>query len=138
MSATHATIPDIDRKGLREFGLLMAAVIGVLFGIFFPWLFGKGWPLWPWIIAAAFALPALVWPDALKPVYHVWMRFGLVLHKIMTPLILSIVFFLVFTPTALVLKLFGKDAMRRKLDPATDSYRIDNRGEKMGDMERPF
>ena len=53
MSATHATIPDIDRKGLREFGLLMAAVIGVLFGDFFPWLFDKGWPTWPWIIAAA-------------------------------------------------------------------------------------
>jgi hypothetical protein len=66
------------------------------------------------------------------------MRFGLFMSRIMTPLVLGIVFFLVFTPVALGLKLLGKDAMRRKLDPQADSYRIDNRDTTMGDMERPF
>ena len=46
----------------------------------------------------------------------------------------GIVFFLVFTPMALVLKLLGKDAMRRKLDPQAESYRIDNKDATMGDM----
>jgi O-antigen/teichoic acid export membrane protein len=138
MSAHPANIPELDRKGLREFGLLMAAVIGVLFGLFFPWLFDHGWPSWPWIISVAFALPALVVPTALRPVYRGWMRFGLFMSRIMTPLVLGIVFFLVFTPVALGLKLLGKDAMRRKLDPQADSYRIDNRDTTMGDMERPF
>ena len=138
MSAHPANIPELDSKGLRDFGLLMAAVIGVLFGIFFPWLFDRSWPLWPWLIGAAFALPALVVPLSLRPVYRGWMRFGMVMSRIMTPLVLGIVFFLVFTPVALVLKLLGKDAMRRKLDPQAESYRIDNKDATMGDMERPF
>jgi O-antigen/teichoic acid export membrane protein len=132
------TIPELDGKGLREFGLLMAAVIGLLFGVFFPWLFDLGWPVWPWLVGAAFALPALIVPTALRPVYRGWMRFGLFMSSIMTPLILGIVFFLVFTPVALALKLMGKDAMRRKLDPGAETYRIDKQGTEMGDMERPF
>ena len=138
MSAHPANIPELDRKGLREFGLLMAAVIGVLFGVFLPWVFDGAWPLWPWLISAAFVLPALVAPLSLRPVYRGWMRFGLFMSRIMTPLVLGIVFFLVFTPVALGLKLLGKDAMRRKLDPQADSYRIDNKGATMGDMKRPF
>lgn len=138
MSAHPINIPELDRKGLRDFGLLMGAVIGVLFGIFFPWLFDRAWPLWPWLIGAAFALPALVVPLSLRPIYRGWMRFGLFMSKIMTPLVLGIVFFLVFTPVAMALKLLGKDAMRRKLDPQAESYRIDSKGATMGDMERPF
>jgi hypothetical protein len=138
MSAHPANIPELDRKGLRDFGLLMAAVIGVLFGVFLPWVLDGGWPLWPWAVSVAFVLPALVVPMALRPVYRGWMRFGLFMSRIMTPLVLGIVFFLVFTPVALGLRLLGKDAMRRKLDPQADSYRIDSKGATMGDMERPF
>jgi O-antigen/teichoic acid export membrane protein len=138
MSADARTIPELDRKGLRDFGLLMAGVIGVLFGLFFPWLLGRPWPLWPWVIAGAFVAPALIAPTALRPVYRGWMRFGLLMSRIMTPLVLGLVFFLVFTPVALVFKVLGKDAMRRKLDPGAASYRVDSRGRKMGDMERPF
>ena len=47
-------------------------------------------------------------------------------------------FFLVFTPVALILRLVGRDAMHRKLDPQAGSYRVDRRGQKMGDLERPF
>lgn len=138
MSSVHTQIPDLDRKGLREFGLLMAAVIVVLFGAVLPWLFDAGWPRWPWILAVLFVLPALLSPELLRPVYRGWMRVGLFLNRIMTPLILSIVFYLVFTPMAIILKLLGKDAMRRDLDPTAETYRIDNRDTKLGDMERPF
>ncbi len=138
MSADARTIPELDRKGLRDFGLLMAGVIGALFGLFFPWLLDRPWPLWPWLIAGAFVAPALIAPAALRPVYRGWMRFGLFMSKIMTPLVLGLVFFIVFTPVALVFKVLGKDAMRRKLDPGAASYRVDSRGRKMGDMERPF
>ncbi len=138
MSGTGFDIPELDRKGLREFGLLMAAVIGALFGLLLPWLFGHGRPLWPWLLGLAFAVTALAAPAALRPLYRGWMRFGFFMSRVMTPLILGIVFFCVFTPVALFLKLAGKDAMRRKLDPSARSYRIDRRGNEMGDMERPF
>ena len=127
MSGPGLDIPELDRRGLREFGLLMAAVIGALFGLLLPWLLGL-----------AFAVPALVAPPTLKPVYRGWMRFGFFMSRIMTPLILGIVFFCVFTPVALFLKLVGRDAMRRKLDTSAESYRIDSRDSEMGDMERPF
>lgn len=138
MSAHPTTIPELDRKGLRDFGLLMAVVIGALFGLLLPWVFGHGWPVWPWLLAGAFVAPALVAPGILRPVYRGWMRFGLFMSKIMTPLVLGLVFFIVFTPVALVFRLLGKDAMHRKLDSQAASYRVDSRGREMGDMERPF
>lgn len=56
----------------------------------------------------------------------------------MTPLIMGILFFLVFTPVALLMKLIRRDALRRKIDPSADSYRIVTRGQPPSDMERPF
>ena len=50
-----------DHKGLRQFGLQMALVIPMLFGLLLPWLFGWFWPLWPWMVAAGFLLLALVY-----------------------------------------------------------------------------
>ena len=138
MSAHPSTIPELDRRGLRDFGLLMAAIIGILFGLLLPWLFDRGWPMWPWMVAGALALPALIAPTVLRPIYRGWMRFGLFMSRIVTPLVLGIIFFLVFTPVALILRLAGKDAMNRKLEPQADSYRLDRRGQDMGDMERPF
>jgi hypothetical protein len=138
MSGSHTTIPDLDRKGLREFGLLMGAVIAALFGVVLPWLFDNDWPVWPWLLAIPFALTGLLRPPLLRPVYRGWMRFGLLLNRVMTPLILSLAFFLVLTPVAIVLRLLGKDAMQRRLDPEAETYRIDRRGARMGSMERPF
>ena len=138
LSTGHATIPAIDRAGLRDFGLLMAAVIAVLFGIVLPWLFDRSWPLWPWVLAAPFAVTALLSPLLLRSVYRGWMRVALLLNRVMTPVILGVVFFLVFTPVSLILSLLGKDAMRRRVDPAAATYRIDKRGTQMGDMKRPF
>ncbi|MBP2675902.1 MAG: hypothetical protein H6Q84_2742, partial [Deltaproteobacteria bacterium] len=54
---------------LRHFGLLMAAVIAVLFGLLLPWLLDRALPSWPWLLAAAFAIPALLWPAALRPIH---------------------------------------------------------------------
>lgn len=138
MSRPAAGIPELDRKGLRHFGLLMSGIVATLFGILLPFVFGRGWPLWPWVLATAFALPALLAPQGLRPVYRAWMRIGLLLNRIMTPLIMGILFFLVFTPVALLMKLIRRDALRREIDPSADSYRIVTRGQSPSDMERPF
>ena len=53
------------------------------------------------------------------------MRFGLLLSRITTPLIMGVVFFLLITPVALILKVLRKDAMKRRLDDS-ESYRIDS------------
>ena len=59
MSAMTHTIPEPDRKGLRESGLVTGGILAGLFGLFFPWLLETGIPLWPWLVGAVLALWAL-------------------------------------------------------------------------------
>ena len=92
MAIDHV-IPELDRKGLREFGLTTGAAVVVIFGLFFPWLLDLDWPLWPWLIAAVFWSLALLQPLWLRWIYRAWMRFGLLASRVMTPLVLGIVFF---------------------------------------------
>ena len=130
-------IPELDRKGLREFGLVTGGIVAGLFGLFFPWLLERAWPLWPWIVFGVLGLWGLAAPMSLQPVYRTWMRFGLLLSKVMTPLIMSIVFFLLITPVALILKIFGKDPMARKFD-ASDSYRVPAHKAPPENLEKPY
>ena len=137
MTSEHK-IPELDRKGLREFGLVTGGIIAGLFGLFFPWLIERPIPRWPWVIFGVLAALALAAPLALKPVYHWWMRFGLLMSRITTPLIMGIVFYLVITPMALVMRLVGKDPMARQLREQSRSYRIESTATPPKRLEKPF
>ena len=137
MAVAHV-IPELDRKGLREFGLVTGAAVVALFGLFFPWMLGLVWPAWPWAIAAPLWLLALVYPPGLRRVYRAWMRFGLLASRVTTPLLLGIVFFVMISPIAMVRRLMGKDAMRRAHDPNQDSYRVQSARSPRENLERPF
>jgi hypothetical protein len=132
------TIPELDRKGLRDFALVTGAIVAALFGLFFPWLLDRGLPSWPWILAGVLALWGLVAPTTLKPVYRGWMRFGLLANRIMTPLVLGLIYFVVITPVAFIMRALGRDAMLRKLDSGAQSYRVPSRTQPKEKMERPF
>ena len=127
-----------DRKGLRDFGIVTGIIVAVLFGLFFPWLLERPIPTWPWVIAGILALWGVAAPDSLAPVYRYWMKFGLMLSKITTPLVLGIVFFLLFFPMALVMKLIGRDPMHRKLEADARSYRKASHRAARESVERPF
>jgi len=131
-------IPELDRKGLREFGLVTGAAVVAIFGLFFPWMLELDWPVWPWVIATPLWLMALVHPSGLRWAYRAWMRFGLLANRVMTPLLLGIVFFIMITPMAMVRRLMGKDALRRVLDPNQDSYRVQSSKSPRDKLERPF
>ena len=134
--ATH-NIPELDRKGLREFGLVTGAIVAVLFGLFFPWLLERSSPAWPWVVFGLLGLWALLAPLSLRPVYRMWMRFGLLMSKITTPIIMGLVFYVVITPFALILKLTGKDAMRREFDNR-DTYRVTRDNVRENSLEHPY
>lgn len=136
--AVIQAIPELDRRGLREFGLVTGAAIVVIFGLFFPWMLGLDWPLWPWIVAAPLWLLALVRPSWLRWTYRAWMRFGLLASRVTTPLLLGIVFFVMISPMAMVRRLRGKDPMQRTLDPDQDSYRVQSARSPKEKLERPF
>jgi hypothetical protein len=137
MAIDHV-IPELDRKGLREFGLTTGAAVVVIFGLFFPWLLDLDWPLWPWLIAAVFWSLALLQPLWLRWIYRAWMHFGLLASRVMTPLVLGIVFFVMITPMAMIMRLMGKDPLRRALDRNQESYRVQSTKSPDEKLERPF
>ena len=131
-------IPELDRKGLREFGLVTGGIIACLFGLFFPWMFDVAIPYWPWAVGGVLALWALIAPDTLRRVYRIWMRFALILSRITTPLIMGLVYCLVITPVAFIMRIMGKDPMARRFDEKAESYRIPSKKPPKNQMERPF
>ncbi len=132
------TIPVLDAAGLRRFSFTVSAALVVVFGVFFPLVLGLDLTLWPWIVGALLSLWGLMAPATLAPVYQGWMRFGLLLNRVISPLVLGVVFFLVITPVALVMRVAGRDMMTRKLDPNATSYRVPSPPARRKQMERPF
>lgn len=127
-----------DKKMLRSFGITSGVIVILLFGILIPWLRGTGWPMWPWILSAFLILTGLIVPKALSPVFRVWMKFGHIMNRVNTTIILTVVFFVVFTPVALLMKIIGRDVLYREFEPETESYRIISEKTKPKKMERPF
>lgn len=106
----------------RSFGFVFAAVFALI-GLYNAWHAGKAWP-WLALVAAGFLALALIRPAVLAPLNKLWMKFGLLLAAIVNPIVLGILFFLVFTPMAFVARLVGKDFLRLKKQPEAKSYWI--------------
>lgn len=114
---------EIEGSSDRSFGFVFA----VVFAIIGAWpLLKSGTPRW-WAfgIAAAFAVVAVVMPSLLAGANKLWMKFGLLLAKIVSPIALGILFYLVFTPIGLLMRMSGKDPMRLKADPNATTYWIE-------------
>lgn len=104
-------MPSIYRSE-REFAVLMAAVALVIV----LWRrFSGGALAWPWLLLALLLL-LVAWraPRRLTPLARGWLRLGHLLGHINTRIILGLVFFLLITPLALLMRLFGRDALRLK------------------------
>jgi Saxitoxin biosynthesis operon protein SxtJ len=100
------------------------AIIFALLGLVAAWRDWRIGPEWFFAPALAFAAATLVRPSLLAPLNRAWLRFGLLLHQVVNPLIMGAIFFLVFTPMGLVMRAFGKDFLRLKRDPKAASYWI--------------
>jgi len=72
---------------------------------------------------AVFAV-AMLAPTLLAPLNRLWTRFGLLLHRIVSPVVLGIMFFLVVTPMGLLMRAFGKDPLRLRFEKDLPSYWI--------------
>lgn len=107
----------------RSFGFTFAVVFALI----------GGWMLWranrlslPFFgTALAFALIALIAPRVLHPLNVAWMHFGLLLNRVVSPVLMGLIFFGMFTPVALLFRLKGRDALRRSFERSLDSYWID-------------
>lgn len=106
----------------RSFGLVFAAFFLVV--AFLPLLKGHAARWWAAPAAVLFLTAALAWPSILRPLNVLWGRLGLLLQKIVSPIILAALFYGMFTPMALMYRLFGKDGLRLGFEPGARSYWI--------------
>jgi hypothetical protein len=106
----------------RNFGLVFAGLFTLLGTLSF-YHGGTHWYYW-FPLAALFAVFAYAAPGVLAPLNRLWAKFGHLLHTIISPLLLGILFYLCIVPIGLLMRLSGKDPMRRKFDPAEKSYWI--------------
>ena len=113
---------EISPPSERKFGLTFAAVFLLLALI--PPLLGGHFRWWFLAIGIVFLALAQIAPRTLRIPNLVWFRFGLVLHKIVNPLVLGALFLAVVTPLAIVMRLAGKKLLSRSYDPAAQSYWI--------------
>jgi Saxitoxin biosynthesis operon protein SxtJ len=114
---------DVTPKQLRSFGLLVGAIFAVI-GLW-PALWQHQEPLlWALVLAGLLIVPALVFPRSLRRVYQAWMALGAGMGWINTRIILSVLFYGLMTPMGLLMRLRGKDPMRRRWEPAVETYRV--------------
>jgi hypothetical protein len=128
MNMQHATheIFSRDEKIVtgsdRSFGMVMAAVLAAL-TLLNGWHSGKLWP-WTGVLAALFLAAALLRPSLLGPFNLIWLRFGLLLHGVVNPVVMALLFYGTVLPTGLVMRMMGKDILRLKRQPDAASYWI--------------
>lgn len=106
----------------RSFGLVMAAFFGLI-GLL-PLVSTREPRWWALAVATAFALAAWLRPQTLSRLNALWMKLGLLLSRVVTPVVLGLLFFVTVTPIALLMRLLGKDPLRLRRDPKAASYWI--------------
>jgi hypothetical protein len=106
----------------RSFGLVMAGAFTVVTALN-AWHAGRVWP-WTAGLAVLFLIAALARPALLNPLNRIWLKFGLLLHKIVNPVIMALLFYGTVLPTGLVLRAMGRDLLRLKREPDAASYWI--------------
>ena len=101
----------------------------VFFVVFFlisiwPILNDDGIRIWSLIISLIFLILGIINSNLLTPLNLIWFRFGLSLGKIVSPIVMGLVYFFVVTPTGLIMRLFKKDILKIKMDKKIKSYWI--------------
>ncbi|OQX11591.1 MAG: hypothetical protein BWK76_18910 [Desulfobulbaceae bacterium A2] len=114
--------PQSQGSSDRSFGLVFAAFF-LLVGLL-PLVHSHGIKSWCLLLSGAFFLLALVCPSVLAPANQLWVQVGLLLHRIVSPIALGVLFFAVVTPTGLIMRLLGKDLLRLRPHPSTATYWI--------------
>jgi len=136
--ATSDRGEDPYRVTERSFGLTFAA-IGFVAGVAKLW-YGQSVG-WVWLAGAGAVLAlALLYPRILAPFNRLWGRLAILLHRLVTPVVMLMVFVVTVVPVGMIMRAIGKDPLRLKLDPAATTYWIDREppGPAPGTMKNQF
>jgi hypothetical protein len=114
--------PAVKVSSDKTFGIVFAVFLAVIGSV--PAIRGGAPRWWAFGASALFLIAAFARPAVLHPLNLMWAKLAILLHHIVSPVAMALVFFLAFTPTGAVLRLFGKDLLRLRRDPEAGSYWI--------------
>jgi len=118
---------DIKIGSNRSFGIVFFVVFLLI--SLYPLLNEENIRIWSLIISFIFLLLGIFNSKVLSPLNKVWFKFGILLGKVISPIVMGLVFFLVVTPTGILMKIFRKDLLNLKFNN-NKSYWIDKKGPK--------
>ena len=111
----------------KSFGIVFFVVF-LLIAIY-PLINNGELRIWSFVIAIIFLILGLINSKVLTPLNKLWFKFGLLLGKVVSPLIMGIIFFFVVTPTAFIMRIIGKDLLNLKFNNKK-TYWIEKTGPK--------
>ena len=126
---------NIKMSSNRNFGVVFFIVFLVLG--FWPAKSGGEINIFLILISFIFLFLAITKSKLLTPLNKLWFKFGVKLGAIIAPIVMSVVFFLVVTPIGIIMKIFGKDLINKKINKDTKTYWI-NRKKSTSSMKRQF
>ena len=109
-----------EKSDIRNFGITLGIILLLISGFLF-WKEKESYQIFSGI-GITLSLIAIAIPSVLKPVYWMWMIFGIILGWFMTRVILSLLFYIIITPIGLTLRLFGKQFLELRWDKSKESY----------------
>lgn len=128
MATGSSTHEDYTRRDTveggsdRAFGFVFAGFFAVVAVVLY--LRGRGVVPWALVASGVFLVAALAFPRVLHPLNVAWTRFGALLHRVMSPLILALLYAVAIVPVGLLMRAFGKDPLRLRREPDAESYWI--------------
>ena len=125
----------MKRSSEKSFGILFFIVFAII-GLY-PLLSFNFVRVWALAIALIFLFLGLTKPSVLKPLNTGWIKLGEILGKIIAPIVMLLVFFIVITPIGLMLRLFGKDILGLKFSEKVKTYWV-TKDKNIGPMKRQF
>ena len=118
---------DIKISSNRSFGIVFFIVFLLI--ALYPLIYSGEIRVWSAIISLILLALGVLNSKILTPINKLWFKFGIFLSKIISPLIMGIIFFLVVTPIGLIMRIFGKDVLNLKYNK-NQSYWIEKKGPK--------
>ena len=118
---------DVKISSNRSFGIVFFVVFLLI--ALYPLINEEELRIWSLIISIVFLILGLLNSKILAPLNKIWFKFGIFLGKMVSPLIMGIIFFLVVTPTGLIMRILGKDILNLK-NKKNKSYWIEKTGPK--------
>ena len=119
----------------RNFGIVFFTFFLII--AIYPLLNNDEIRIWSLILAIIFLILGIFNSKYLLPLNRIWSKFGIILGKVISPIIMAFIFFGIVTPTTLVIKIFGKDLLRLKKKNKNNSYWI-NREKNNNNMTKQF